>query len=187
MVFLPTMAWGGCAVLMPKFNAAEYLRLAERHRVTHAMLVPVQYQRLMALPEFDEFDLSSFRMKFCTSAPFAAALKADVLARWPGGLVEFYGMTEGGGSCILRGAPASRQAAHRGPAGGGPRHPPDRRRRAARSAPGETGEVVGRSPAMMTGYHGQPEKTREAEWYDARPASASSAPATSAASTPTAS
>ena len=56
---------------MPKFDALEYLRLAERHRVTHAMLVPVQYQRLMALPEFGSFDLSSFRMKFCTSAPFA--------------------------------------------------------------------------------------------------------------------
>ena len=40
-------------------------------------------------------------MKFCTSAPFAAALKADIVARWPGGLVEFYGMTEGGGTCIL--------------------------------------------------------------------------------------
>ena len=31
-------------------------------------------------------------------------------------------------------------------------------------APGEAGEVVGRSPAMMKGYHNQPEKTREAEW-----------------------
>jgi hypothetical protein len=40
---------------------------------------------------------------------------------------------------------------------------------------------------MMTGYHNQPEKTREAEWFDAPRASASSAPATSAASTPTAS
>ena len=68
---------------------------------THTMLVPVQYQRLMASPHFAEHDLSSFRMKFCTSAPFAAALKADVVARWPGGLVEFYGMTEGGGTCIL--------------------------------------------------------------------------------------
>ena len=27
--------------------------------------------------------------------PFAAALKEDVLQRWPGALVEFYGMTEG--------------------------------------------------------------------------------------------
>jgi acyl-coenzyme A synthetase/AMP-(fatty) acid ligase len=52
--------------------------------------------------------------------------------------------------------------------------------------PRAAGEVVGRSPGMMTGYHRQPAKTAEAEWYDAR-ASASSAPATSAASTPTAS
>ena len=34
-------------------------------------------------------------------------------------------------------------------------------------APFDAGEVVGHSPGMMTGYHGQPEKTREAEWFDA--------------------
>ena len=32
--------------------------------------------------EFDRFDLRSFRMKFCTSAPFHADLKADILKRW---------------------------------------------------------------------------------------------------------
>ena len=64
------------------------------------MLVPVQYQRIMDLPDFERYDLSSFRMKFCTSAPFSAALKADILKRWPGGLVEYYGMTEGGGTCV---------------------------------------------------------------------------------------
>ena len=46
----------------------------------------------MALPQFGEFDLSCFRAKFCTSAPFRAELKADILARWPGALYEFYGM-----------------------------------------------------------------------------------------------
>ena len=163
VVFLPTMAWGGTAVLMAKFNALEYLRLAERHRITHTMLVPVQYQRLMALPEFGSFDLSSFRMKFCTSAPFAAALKADVLARWPGGLVEFYGMTEGGGSCAL--------PAHLHPdklhTVGQPMEGHDIRLiddEGREVGPGETGEVVGRSGSMMLGYHGQPAKTREAEW-----------------------
>ena len=163
VVFLPTLAWGGTVVLMAKFNAAEYLRLAERHRVTHTMLVPVQYQRLMALPDFDRYDLSSFRMKFCTSAPFAPALKADVLARWPGGLVEFYGMTEGGGSCAL--------PAHEYPdklhtvglpmEGHDIRLIDDEGREVAR---GETGEIVGRSGSMMIGYHGQPAKTRDAEW-----------------------
>ena len=31
---------------------------------------------------------------------------------------------------------------------------------------GEVGEIVGRSPIMMNGYHGQPAKTREMEWFD---------------------
>ena len=163
VVFLPTMAWGGTAVLMAKFNATEYLRLAERHRATHTMLVPVQYQRIMALPEFGRFDLSSFRMKFCTSAPFSAALKADVLARWPGGLTEFYGMTEGGGSCVLH--------AHEHPdkldTVGQPMEGHDIRLiddAGAELGPGATGEVIGRSASMMLGYHGQLAKTREAEW-----------------------
>ncbi|HMX17237.1 MAG TPA: class I adenylate-forming enzyme family protein [Rhodocyclaceae bacterium] len=164
--FFPTLGLGGTVVLMAKFDAGRYLELAERHRVTHSMLVPVQYQRLMAQPDFDRHDLSSFRMKFCTSAPFHAALKADVLKRWPGGLVEYYGMTEGGGTCILH--------AHETPdklhTVGRPAPTSDIRLidEAGREvAPGETGEVVGRSPGMMTGYHRQPEKTREAEWHDA--------------------
>ena len=32
--------------------------------------------------------------------------------------------------------------------------------------PGATGEIVGRSPIMMNGYHGQPAKSREMEWFD---------------------
>ncbi|MBX3607800.1 MAG: AMP-binding protein, partial [Piscinibacter sp.] len=166
VVFFPTLAYGGQVVLMPKFDAAGYLQLAERVRATHTMLVPVQYQRLMAHPDFQRFDLSSFRMKFCTSAPFPAALKADVLARWPGGLTEFYGMTEGGGTCILE--------AHRHPdklaSVGRPAAGHDIRLidEAGHELPaGATGEVVGHSPGMMSGYHGRPELTREAEWFDA--------------------
>jgi acyl-CoA synthetase (AMP-forming)/AMP-acid ligase II len=131
------------------------------------MLVPVQYQRLMARPDFDAHDLRSFRMKFCTSAPFPAALKADVLKRWPGGLVEFYGMTEGGGSCILNAHehPDKLHTVGR-PAVGSEIVLIDEQGRPVPA--GEAGEVVGRSAGMMTGYHGQPEKTREAEWYDAQ-------------------
>jgi long-chain acyl-CoA synthetase len=163
---LPTFALGGTAVLMEKFEPGAFLALAERTRATHAMLVPVQYRRIMALPDFDRHDLSSFRMKFSTSAPFAAALKADVLARWPGGLVEYYGMTEGGGTCVL--------AAHLHPGKlhtvGLPAPGHDIRvvDEQGRELPrGATGEVVGHSPAMMTGYHRRPEKTAEAEWRDA--------------------
>jgi acyl-CoA synthetase (AMP-forming)/AMP-acid ligase II len=162
--FFPTLALGGAVVLMEKFDAEGFLKLAERHRATHAMLVPVQYKRIMDLPNFASFDLASFRMKFCTSAPFAASLKADVLARWPGGLVEYYGMTEGGGSCVL--------VAHEFPdklhTVGRPSQGHDVRLidENGQTVPqGEIGEVVGHSPAIMNGYHNQPAKTREAEWH----------------------
>jgi len=160
---LPTLAAGGTVVLMAKFEAGEFLRLSAAHRATHAMLVPVQYRRIMARPDFDSFDLSSYRLKFATSAPFPAALKADVLARWPGGLVEFYGMTEGGGGCML--------LAHIYPdklhTVGQPMEGHDVRLiddNGQEVPPGEPGEIVGRSAAMMVGYHNQPAKTREAEW-----------------------
>ena len=163
--FLPTLGLGGTVLLMAKFDAATYLKLAAEHRVTHTMLVPVQYQRIMAREDFDSYDLSSFLMKFSTSAPFHAELKADILARWPGGLIEFYGMTEGGGSCML--------AAHQFPdklaTVGKPLENHDMRviDEDGNELPrGEIGEVVGHSPAMMTGYLNKPEKTREAEWYD---------------------
>jgi long-chain acyl-CoA synthetase len=164
--FFPALAGGGTVVLMSKFDAARFVALAERHRATHAMLVPVQYQRIMDLPEFDRHDLSSFRMKFCTSAPFPAALKADVLARWPGGLIEYYGMTEGGGTCML----AAHEFPHKLHTVGRPADGHDIRLidEQGREVPrGEIGEIVGRSGAMMNGYHGQPGKTADAEWYDA--------------------
>ncbi|MFN3512770.1 MAG: class I adenylate-forming enzyme family protein [Phenylobacterium sp.] len=162
--YLPTISNGGTAVLMPKFDAEQFLKLSEKHRATHAMLVPVQYRRLLERPDFDSYDLSSYRMKFATSAPFSAELKRQVLDRWPGGLIEYYGMTEGGGSCGL--------VAH---------EYPDKLHTVGKPLPGhdirligedgqelpqgEIGEVVGRSGAMMVGYHNQPGKTSEAEWW----------------------
>lgn len=164
--FIPALAGGGRVILLPKFDARRFLEIAATEGATHAMLVPVQYQRIMALPDFEAFDLSRFRHKSCTSAPFAAALKADIVRRWPGRLVELYGMTEGGGTCILLAT-----------------EHPDKLHTVGQPAPGHDirlideagnevpsggmGEVVGRSDAMMTGYRNQHAKTREAEWHDA--------------------
>ncbi|WP_454717768.1 class I adenylate-forming enzyme family protein [Caulobacter segnis] len=161
--FFPTLAGGGTVVLMKKFDAGKYLALAQQHRMTHTMLVPVQYRRLMERPDFGDYDLSSTHLKFCTSAPFAPELKAQVLQRWPGGLVEYFGMTEGGGTCIL--------IAHEHPdklhTVGQPAPGHDIRlidEDGVQVGPGVVGEIVGRSGATMNGYHGRPDKTAEAIW-----------------------
>jgi long-chain acyl-CoA synthetase len=162
----PTLAGGGRVVLMKKFDARRFLETAEAERATHAMLVPVQYARLMAHPDFGRFDLSAFRAKLSTSAPFSAALKRAVLDRWPGGLLEYYGMTEGGGTCILDACafPDKLHTVGR-PAEGHDIRLIDEDGREVGA--GEIGEIVGHSPAMMNGYRNAPAKTAEAEWFDA--------------------
>ncbi|WP_271079572.1 class I adenylate-forming enzyme family protein [Aurantiacibacter sp. MUD61] len=164
VAFLPALAGGGRVVLMPKFDAGEFCRLSESERVTHAALVPVQYDRLMAYPGFDDHDLSTYRVKTSTSAPFSVERKAEVLSRWPGKLVEIYGMTEGGGTCLLF-ADEFPDKLH---TVGQPAEGHDIRLIDADGNEverGEIGEVVGHSGGMMRGYHNRPEATRDAEWY----------------------
>ena len=161
------LAAGGSTLLMEKFDATGWLALAERWRPTDIVLVPVQYRRLLDQPAFDRFDLSSLRNKFCTSAPMSAQTKAEILARWPaGGFTELYGMTEGGVGTTLR--------AH---------EHPDKLDTVGVANPGvqmfvideaghvlpqtSVGELVGRSPSMMSGYHGREKETAEASWFDA--------------------
>jgi acyl-CoA synthetase (AMP-forming)/AMP-acid ligase II len=164
--FIPTLFGGSTVHLMPKFDARTYLGIVEAERITHTMLVPVQYKRIMEVPDFDRFDLKSMRVKFSTSAPLRADVKADVLARFPGKLVEYYGSTEGGGVTVLV----------------ADEHP-DKLHTVGKLAPGndirlidadghevppgQVGEICGRGPTMMAGYYGRDDLTRDFIWHNA--------------------
>ena len=166
VALFPTLAGGDTAVLMPKFDARGFLALAEQERATHTMLVPVQYQRILAEPAFDSFDLGSFRMKFCAGAPFSAAHKREVVQRWPGGLIEFYGTTEGGGSCMLDAQRHPDKLHTVGkPSAGSEFQVVDEQGRVLPQ--GEPGEVVGRASTMMERYHGQ-SANDDIAWFDAQ-------------------
>lgn len=163
--FLATMLAGGTLTIMGKFDCARWLDHAQTQRITVTMLVPVQYQRLMDFDGFDDFDLGSLKVKYCTSAPFSAELKREVLERMPGGLIEIYSMTEGGVVCLLN--------AHEFP---------DKLHTVGRPAPGSqlkvvddddqpvppgtSGNLIGLSQTMMSGYQNQPGKTQEGYWID---------------------
>jgi acyl-CoA synthetase (AMP-forming)/AMP-acid ligase II len=162
---LATVFRGGHTVLMPKFSAEDYLALAETTQATHTMLVPVQYQRILACPAFETTDLSSFILKQCTSAPLAIETKRALISRWPGRFLEVYGLTEGGCTVILDATahPDKLMTVGRPPPGTDIRIiDPDGNELPA----GEIGEVVGRSGLMMTGYFGRPAETQAIEWRD---------------------
>lgn len=161
--FLPTLFNGGTLVLMAKFNAHQFLELAQAHKVTQAMLVPVQYQRILAEPEFDRFDLSAFRLKLSTSAPLRAEVIREALERWPGNLLEIYGLTEGGISTSLDCAlyPDKWDSVGKPTEGSEVRILDEQ----GQTLPiGEIGEIAGRAGSMMRGYYNRDEHTREMLW-----------------------
>ena len=165
VAFLPALLAGGTVRVMGKFSTERWLAHAEADRTTITMLVPVQYQRLMDEPRFEDFDLSSLQLKYCTSAPFSPELKREVLARMPGALIEIYSMTEGGVVCLLEAHkfPDKLHTVGR-PAPGSELKVLDDEDRLV--APGTPGNLVGRSQTMMSGYKNRPDQTREGYWTD---------------------
>ena len=165
MPMLATLYHGGQVVMMPKFDAGGYLELAESLRATHTMLVPVQYQRILAHESFAARDLSSFQLKQSTGAPLPPEDKLTIARAWPGRFLEVYGLTEGGCTCILDvGAHPDKARTVGQPARGNDIRIIDE---AGRDVPvGERGEIVGRSPMMMTEYFRKPEITEAFLWRD---------------------
>ena len=160
---LPTLFYGGTLVLMSKFDARRFLEMAERYHVTHAMLVPVQYQRILADPEFGRFDLSAFQLKLCTSAPLRANVIQEAMERWPGNIREVYGLTEGGISTSLDCAahPDKWDSVGKPTEGAEVRVIDDEGNELPQ---GETGEIVGRAISMMRGYINREEQTLAMLW-----------------------
>ncbi|KIN71996.1 class I adenylate-forming enzyme family protein [Sulfitobacter guttiformis] len=161
--FIPTLFGGSTVYLMPKFDARAYLQIVEAEAITHTMLVPVQYKRIMDVPDFDSFDLSSMRIKFSTSAPLRADVKRDVLTRFPGKLIEYYGLTEGGGVTVLVADdnPTKLHTVGQVAPGNDIRLIDS----AGKEVPqGEVGEICGRGPTMMAGYFGRDDLTSDYIW-----------------------
>ena len=90
---------GATVVVMEHFDAEQYLRLIEQHRVTISQVVPTMFVRLMKLPEAvrARYDVSSLQTVMHGAAPCPAPVKRSII-EWFGPIVhEYYAGTEGNG------------------------------------------------------------------------------------------
>lgn len=165
ITWLLTTAAGGTNIILGKFSADSFLSAVERHRATLAMLVPTQYDRIFDSAQFSRADFSSMELLFSTSAPLRAEVKRRILDETRAELVEIYGLTEGGPVSVLEA-----------------RKHPDKLASVGKPAPGTllriideagndvakgaTGEVIGRSGNMMSGYLNRPEETAAITFRD---------------------
>ncbi|MBI2318813.1 MAG: AMP-binding protein [Betaproteobacteria bacterium] len=89
---------GGSVTLMPRFEAEGLLRIIERERITHLIMVPTMFVRLLRLPEEvrRRYDLSSLEFVIHGAAPCPQEVKRRMISWWGPVIHEYYGATETG-------------------------------------------------------------------------------------------
>ncbi len=108
---------GNHIVGMSRFDAAESLRLVEKHRASWVMMVPTMMHRIWRLSEAvrTSFDISSLGVVSHVASPMPVWLK-EAWIKWLGAdrIYELYGGTEGTGGTWIRG---DEWLAHKGTVG----------------------------------------------------------------------
>jgi long-chain acyl-CoA synthetase len=157
---MPWMFVGGTYVLHESFDAGRVIADIHRWKVTHIVLVPAQITAILDHPSYTPKKLASLEMLHNLGAPLHVRIKERINAELPGRFYELYGLTEGF-MTILDKHDSIRKLGSVG-------CPPPfmqiaiRRDDGSDCAPGEVGEICGKSPCLMPGYYKRPDLTANA-------------------------
>jgi long-chain acyl-CoA synthetase len=107
---------GSTAVIMERFDPAQFLTLVAEHRVTHSQMVPTMFSRLLKLPDEvrEAADVSSLEAIVHAAAPCPVPVKEQMIEWWGPIIREYYGATEGNGFTFCT---SEEWLAHRGTVG----------------------------------------------------------------------
>jgi acyl-CoA synthetase (AMP-forming)/AMP-acid ligase II len=159
VTLLPALYVGCTYVLLPAFEPSGVLGALARERVTHTMLVPTQIVSLLGHAELTEATLPALECILSLGAPLLLEHKQELTRRLPRRLYELYGLTEGFVTVL------DRDDVERKPGSVGVPPPLYELRilddEGNERPPGEVGEIAGRGPITMPGYHRRPDLTAE--------------------------
>lgn len=162
VAILATFFAGGTLVIQRRFDVENTLQTIQDRRITHTVMVPLQYQKLLECEHYDNYDLSSLDAYMCCGSPLPVPVKREIIERMPGDFIELYGLTEGLVTIL------------------GPEDMREKIDTVGRPCPGQRlsiidndgnvlpagqpGEIVGECRFLMAGYHGNDTASEEATW-----------------------
>lgn len=165
---LALLSNGSTNIIMPRFDAATVLQTLQDNQVTHVYLVPTMINRILALPNKEDYDLSHLKMVRYGSAPIAPSRLKEAVEFFGPILNQGYGAGEMNSSVtVLTGedhARALQDKPERLASCGRPIfstqvHIVDEE--GNRVPVGEQGELVVKGPDIMAGYWRAPELTEQ--------------------------
>lgn len=164
-VFLmPGLAAGARNTLAEAPDPGDVLRRIEEERATSFFAPPTVWLALRDHPDFDVRDLSTLAKGYYGAAAMPVPVLEDIRRRQPGiGFYNCFGQSEIGPlATVLR--PEEHVPGRMGSCGRPVLNVEARvvREDGGEAGPGETGEVVYRSPQLCEGYWDKPEETAEA-------------------------
>lgn len=91
---------GVTVVLMDRFDPRNALELIDKYAITHAFFVPTMFNRMLAVPDHDTFNVSTLRFVLHGAGPCTVATKQEMFD-WLGPIIhEIYAASEGPGTWI---------------------------------------------------------------------------------------
>ena len=164
LTFLPTIFVGGTLIILPEYDANIFLQQVQEEKCTHTFMVPTQFKMLLDHPELDRYDLGSMKIWLSAGSPFLKQDKDAVLEKFPGELVELWGLTEGVATTLKPEDMQAKTASIGIPPVGWDVGIIDEN--GDLLPRGEAGEIIGFSSFLMPEYFNLPDKTEEAIWRD---------------------
>ncbi|WP_232059319.1 class I adenylate-forming enzyme family protein [Kineobactrum salinum] len=164
VAMLCTVLAGGTLVLHRRFDSDDFLATVARERITHTAMVPIQFQRVVERLADGDHDVSTMQAMMSCGSPLHEGLKREIFARFPCGIIELYGLTEG---IITTLEPEDAQG--RWSSVGQPLLGTDLCIVSDDDrvlGPNQTGEITGRGRITMPGYWGREDANRAAEFVD---------------------
>ncbi|MEV8566066.1 long-chain fatty acid--CoA ligase [Streptomyces sp. NPDC051322] len=158
---------GGCAIVLRRWDAGEFLDTVQQHRATHAFVVPTMVNTVLALPNARDYDLSSLRQLIYGAAPMAPQRIRDAWELFGPVLSQGYGCGETTSGVLFLSTEDHRRAIEGMDeelllSCGRPRAEADVAVVDASGAPvpdGSIGEIAVRGPDVVPGYFNEPDFT----------------------------
>ncbi|RKQ71881.1 acyl-CoA synthetase (AMP-forming)/AMP-acid ligase II [Litorimonas taeanensis] len=160
---LCTMLAGGTVLINGKFDAETLWQKIEAENITHLSMVPVMYERMMAV-ENAGYDASSMQGMMSAGSPLRKPVKSALFERFSCGIIELYGLTEGVITTLDPEDAADRLSSVGLPLIGTDLKILDDSDSECPS--GKAGEIVANGRIVMPEYFNRPDATRAAQWID---------------------